>query len=146
MNKSFFLKVLKLSPILIGAVLLTFNIIFWSNVQDRIPVNNISGTSITTSVVLYSASIQLRYCPIHRCFILYDSLASLWIDIKQILDPILATNINAIVVLIGIILFIWLIWFIIYKRKKPGPKKSPGFIIYMKIKTIPAINKMIART
>lgn len=124
MNKSLFLKLLKLSPILIGAILLIFNLSFWSNVQDRIPVNNISGTSLTTSAVLYTASIQLRYCSIHRCFIIYDSIASLWLDIKQILNPLWATSINSIVILIGIILFVWLIWFIIRKRKKPGPKQS----------------------
>lgn len=117
MNKLLFLKSVKVFPFLMGLFLLLFNSVFWGRHSSSI--NNITGTSVTTSVILYSASCQLKFCTIHRHFIIYDSIASLWVDIKEILDPIIGMKINFFIVLVGVILFIWLIVFLI-KRKKPG--------------------------
>lgn len=118
MHKWLFLKVLKILPFLMGLFLLLFNAVFWSNCTS--PINNLTGTSVTTSVVLYTASTQLKFCTLHRHFIVYDSLASLWIDIKKIIDPLICFRINFFIVAIGIILVIWLLVFLLSKKKKPG--------------------------
>lgn len=116
MNKWLFLKAVKIAPFIAGLFLLLFNAVFWSNCTS--PINNITGTSVTTSVVLYTASTQLKFCALHRHFIVYDSFASLWIDIKKIIDPIIGIKINFFIVLIGVVLVIWLIVFLVKKRKK----------------------------
>ena len=68
--------------------------------------------------ILYAASIQLNFCLIHKYFIIYDSIASVWIDIKKILDPLIGIKINFVVITLGIILIIWLLVFLL--KKKPG--------------------------
>ena len=54
----------------------------------------------------------------HKHFIVYDSIASVWIDIKKILDPLIGIKINFVVIILGIILIIWLLVFLL--KKKPG--------------------------
>lgn len=120
MNKNIFLKGLKTIPILMGLFLMFYLAIGWRGYFNMTPINNIAGTSLITSIILYTASVQLNYCQTHRCFIIYDSIASLWVDIKKIVGPIVGMPINFIIVLIGIILFIWLLILLVKQRKKPG--------------------------
>lgn len=118
MYKNIFLKVLKLFPIIMGIFLLSFNAVYWNNCSKKSPINNITGTSVSTSIILYAASTQLNFCIIHKYFIIYDSIASVWIDIKKILDPLVGIKINFVVIILGIILIIWLLVFLL--KKKPG--------------------------
>lgn len=120
MYKSIFLKVLKLFPIIMGIFLLGFNAVYWNNCSKESPINNITGTSISTSVILYAASTQLNFCHMHKHFIVYDSIASVWIDVKKIIDPLIGIKINFVVIILGIILIIWLLVFLFKKKKKPG--------------------------
>lgn len=120
MYKSIFLKVLKLIPVIMGMFLLTFNVAYWNNCSKESSINNITGTSVSTTVILYAASVQLNFCRLHKHFIIYDGVASVWVDLKKILDPIIGIKINFLIVGIGIILVIWLIIFLLKKRKKPG--------------------------
>ena len=101
-----------------GIFLLSFNAVYWNNCSKESPINNITGTSVSTSIILYAASIQLNFCLIHKYFIIYDSIASVWIDIKKILDPLIGIKINFVVIVSGIILIIWLLVFLL--KKKPG--------------------------
>lgn len=121
MSKNVFIEALKVSPFLMGILLLVFNVIFWSNCTKVSPINNITGTSISTSLVLYSASVRLNFCQLHRTFIVYDSFASIWIDLKKIVDPIIGAQINLVIVISGVVLIVWLIMFVWKKWKKPGP-------------------------
>lgn len=120
MYKSIFLKGLKLIPIIMGLFLLSFNVAYWNNCEKESSINNITGTSVSTTVILYAASIQLNFCKLHKHFIIYDGIASIWVDLKKILDPFIGIKINFVIVGIGIILVIWLIIFLLKKRKKPG--------------------------
>lgn len=120
MSKNVFVNVLKISPGLMGILLLVFNVIFWSNYTKVSPINNITGTSVSTSLILYSASVRLNFCQLHRTFIVYDSFASIWIDLKKIVDPMIGAQINLIIVISGVSLIIWFISFMWKKLKKPG--------------------------
>lgn len=120
MNKYIFLKCLKTLPFLMGLFLTLSNAVYWNNYGRKNFINNFTETSISTSLVLYAASTQLGFCQLHKHFIVYDSIASAWVDVKKIIDPTIGYGINFIVVLIGIILIIWLLVHLV-KKKKPGP-------------------------
>ena len=55
MYKNILLKVLKLFPIIMGIFLLGFNAVYWNNCSKESPINNITGTSVSTSIILYAA-------------------------------------------------------------------------------------------
>lgn len=104
-----------------GVLLTFFNAVYWNSKGTNSLVTNFTGTSLTTSIVLYSASTQLGFCNLHRHFIVYDSIATLWIDIKDVFNPIIGLPLNVIIVSIGICLLIWLFVFLFQKQKKPRP-------------------------
>lgn len=118
MKKVIFLKSLKLFPFIMGLLLTLFNAVYWNSYVT--PINNLTGTSVTTSIIMYTASTQLGYCKLHRHFIVYDSIASIWVDMKEIVTPLVGFKINFAIVTIGIILLIWLVVYLV-KKKKPGP-------------------------
>lgn len=118
MDKVIFLKSLKFFPFVMGLLLTLFNAVYWNSYAT--PINNLTGTSVTTSIIMYTASTQLGFCKLHRYFIVYDSIASIWVDMKEIVEPLIGFKINFIIVTIGVILLIWLIIYLV-KKKKPGP-------------------------
>lgn len=119
MNKVIFLKSLKLFPFIMGLLLTLFNAVYWNSYVTKSPINNLTGTSVTTSIIMYTASTQLGFCKLHRHFIVYDSIASIWVDMKEIIAPLIGFKINFLIVSIGVILLIWLIVYLV-KKKKPG--------------------------
>lgn len=89
-----------------GVLLTLFNAVYWSSKSPSYLFTNFTGTSLTTSVVLYAASNQLGFCALHRHFIVYDCIATLWIDIKDVLEPMIGLPLNFVIVSIGIGLFV----------------------------------------
>lgn len=75
--KKLFLRGLKLSPIIMSFALSCFVALHSFNLTDHTFVNNVSGTSITTSFIVYAAAQELGFCTMHKTFIVYDTLASI---------------------------------------------------------------------
>lgn len=104
-KNSFFIRFLKFGPIIISFVLTSYIAIHkysWSKTY----INDISGTSIITTVVFYSASSELGFCNLHRNFIIHNFMGTLWIDVKIIFIKEICIVVNIIYVFVFIVLLL----------------------------------------
>lgn len=118
MSKILFVRGLKLLPVLMSVVLSCF-IIFSNYNREYYFINNVSGTSIFTTLIVYTTAKALGFCALHRTFIVYDTVASIWIDVRSMINvKIVCCLGNWIVILFAIVLYCWLL---IFELKKASP-------------------------
>ena len=116
--RKLFLKGLKLSPIIMSFALSCFIILHGYNAKNYVFINNVSGTSIATSFIVYIAAQELGFCAMHKTFIVYDTLASMWIDVRSMIKLKIAYWIgNLLVIAFAIFLYCWLFRFLIKKAR-----------------------------
>lgn len=111
-KKSFFLRCIKTVPIIMSLII-TLYIVIHKYPNSKSYINDISGSSVITTVVLYSASSELGFCNLHRTFIVHNFIGTLWVDIKFIFIKEFCILINILYVFVFIILLIKL-----YKKVK----------------------------
>lgn len=117
--RKIFLNGLKVLPIIACFILSSFIVLHKWNAGNNTFINNITGTSITTSFIIYTASHELGFCAMHKTFIIYDTITSIWIDVRSVISlKIVCCITNWLLVVFAIGLFLWLIKFI---KKKAGP-------------------------
>ena len=118
--RNIFLGGLKLLPIIMSFALSCFIVLYDFNSTNYTFINNISGTSITTSFIIYATAQELGFCAMHKTFIVYDTITSIWIDVRSIIKLKITYWIgNLLVIAFALFLYWWVFRFLI---KKSGYK------------------------
>lgn len=114
--RKIFLGGLKLLPIIMSFALSCFVVLHDFNSTNYTFINNISGTSITTSFIIYAIAQELGFCAMHKTFIVYDTITSIWIDVRSIIKLKITYWVgNLLVIAFAIFLYCWLFRFLIKK-------------------------------
>lgn len=113
-----FLWWLKTLPFLGALFFLLFYFINNQQNTNWSDVRHFSGTSISTTVVFYAASIELKFCNIHRAFIVYNGINTVWLDWRRLIPVDISTWVTIGLVCLGLILFLILFRFLLKKKKE----------------------------